>query len=460
MNVNDCSQLGDRFSEYLDGELAAADRARVDAHVATCPSCRESLESLRETVEDVRRYGPVAVPPDFAASVRRRIEESPRASASRVRRIPFGPLALAASLLVVVALGLAYFQTSRHADVPPPDSVVFGVSNPSAMSEHKMSALPAEKSAEPSEAISLGTFVGSRGKPAGQAGDAPAPVGEIVMQRLVAVGYDTGDASPTAGFVPKIDLEVAGSASMGAAAVDAVSDGAAKRPVPVDAVSDGTAKRPVPKNKESRLGATAKSEAVPEPSRGKTSDAAGNFTFVVVDGTGGADLDRLVEVLKGNGQILGSSEVQRPAPSMELGAVALNDSFRPTGGGGEARIQRVSVYEFQSRTLPEDEIASQLEREFGAIQGSNLGEVVAEARRQQSRGLDALRMDARKSGAVATESKSEDLALGKSQEIRETLDRARAPAAATAAPTSEAQKQAAVALPRLVVLYRHPLDEK
>jgi hypothetical protein len=37
------------LSAYLDGALAAARRSEVDAHLATCPSCRASLAELRST---------------------------------------------------------------------------------------------------------------------------------------------------------------------------------------------------------------------------------------------------------------------------------------------------------------------------------------------------------------------------------------------------------------------------
>lgn len=37
------------LSAYLDGELPAADRARVEAHLATCESCAQRLRELRAT---------------------------------------------------------------------------------------------------------------------------------------------------------------------------------------------------------------------------------------------------------------------------------------------------------------------------------------------------------------------------------------------------------------------------
>src|SRR5690242_15226688 len=39
------------LAAYHDGELNAADRARVDAHVERCATCAEELRSLRETTQ-------------------------------------------------------------------------------------------------------------------------------------------------------------------------------------------------------------------------------------------------------------------------------------------------------------------------------------------------------------------------------------------------------------------------
>ena len=35
------------LSEYVDGELASAGRARIERHVHDCPKCRELLRNLR-----------------------------------------------------------------------------------------------------------------------------------------------------------------------------------------------------------------------------------------------------------------------------------------------------------------------------------------------------------------------------------------------------------------------------
>ena len=39
------------LSEYLDGELGAPERQRVEEHVGVCPHCRRVLRTLRRTLE-------------------------------------------------------------------------------------------------------------------------------------------------------------------------------------------------------------------------------------------------------------------------------------------------------------------------------------------------------------------------------------------------------------------------
>ena len=61
-----------RLSQYLDGELAAGERARVEEHVRWCPECRRVLESLRRTVEGLMGLR-VATPESVATGVIERL---------------------------------------------------------------------------------------------------------------------------------------------------------------------------------------------------------------------------------------------------------------------------------------------------------------------------------------------------------------------------------------------------
>ena len=45
----------DRLSEYVDGELTAAERSAVDAHLEVCAECRDALAELRSIVDGAGR---------------------------------------------------------------------------------------------------------------------------------------------------------------------------------------------------------------------------------------------------------------------------------------------------------------------------------------------------------------------------------------------------------------------
>lgn len=42
------------LSDYLDGDLAAAERSRLESHAGICPDCKRVLATLRRTVEALR----------------------------------------------------------------------------------------------------------------------------------------------------------------------------------------------------------------------------------------------------------------------------------------------------------------------------------------------------------------------------------------------------------------------
>lgn len=87
-----------RLEEYLDGELAAADRASTEAHLTSCADCRAELERLRKLEEILRRV-PAGAPPDadrFLAGIR-----------ARSRR-PSPVWRFAAAAAVILGLGLLF----------------------------------------------------------------------------------------------------------------------------------------------------------------------------------------------------------------------------------------------------------------------------------------------------------------------------------------------------------------
>jgi anti-sigma factor RsiW len=58
-----CSELVEIVTEYLEGTLPQADRARFEAHLEGCDGCSAYLEQMRLTVQAVGRLGQEDIPP-------------------------------------------------------------------------------------------------------------------------------------------------------------------------------------------------------------------------------------------------------------------------------------------------------------------------------------------------------------------------------------------------------------
>jgi anti-sigma factor RsiW len=64
----------DHLSDYLDGDLGANERQRVEKHVHWCPECRRVLESLRRTLKglmELRATSAESIAPSVIDRLRR-----------------------------------------------------------------------------------------------------------------------------------------------------------------------------------------------------------------------------------------------------------------------------------------------------------------------------------------------------------------------------------------------------
>jgi anti-sigma factor RsiW len=57
-----CIEVVELVSDYLDGELDAETRRRVEHHLGLCPACRVYVEQVRETVQALGGLPPGALP--------------------------------------------------------------------------------------------------------------------------------------------------------------------------------------------------------------------------------------------------------------------------------------------------------------------------------------------------------------------------------------------------------------
>jgi hypothetical protein len=128
MNCHECT---DRFDDFLDGRLDAAEVEDLQAHVAGCSSCAGELASVRELR-------------DLAAALPRSLEPSPdlwpgieaRISEANVVRGRFGRralLAAAAAVVIVSSVVTAYFVGRSQAVVVTAEPPAVVASGPSAV---------------------------------------------------------------------------------------------------------------------------------------------------------------------------------------------------------------------------------------------------------------------------------------------------------------------------------------
>ncbi|MEO8089058.1 MAG: zf-HC2 domain-containing protein [Gemmatimonadales bacterium] len=107
----------DQLSEYLDGELPAADRAALEAHLETCSDCSAVLDDLRRVVDRARGVEEYIPKRDLWPGIASRIGARPGASPRISRRWSFSlpQLAAAAILLMTLSGGTVWLFRSTAA---------------------------------------------------------------------------------------------------------------------------------------------------------------------------------------------------------------------------------------------------------------------------------------------------------------------------------------------------------
>jgi anti-sigma factor RsiW len=109
----------DRLSEYVDGELQLQDAQALEAHLASCATCKAVLVDLRRVSARARALDDTPPVADLWPGIARAIGVVAAAPARTGRRLAFSvPQLLAASIaLIAVSGGAVWFAT--HRGVPP-----------------------------------------------------------------------------------------------------------------------------------------------------------------------------------------------------------------------------------------------------------------------------------------------------------------------------------------------------
>jgi len=118
----DCRECRALMGPYIDGEIAADEKAAFERHLETCGDCRASLASARRLSAAVRsRAERFAAPAHLHARILGEIDRAPRRSFwgdLRMLGAGWNPVALAASLLLAVvgtaAITGSHFGVADH----------------------------------------------------------------------------------------------------------------------------------------------------------------------------------------------------------------------------------------------------------------------------------------------------------------------------------------------------------
>src|SRR5262245_39416784 len=121
--MSDCSSIDPLITPYIDGDIGAAERQRVDAHVRVCVPCHSRV-AAEQAVRDLLRARRVALSAECAsAALRDRCAGLGSASARHAGATALAwhsrttPFAFAAALVVVVGAAFLYVFTDRSTRV-------------------------------------------------------------------------------------------------------------------------------------------------------------------------------------------------------------------------------------------------------------------------------------------------------------------------------------------------------
>jgi hypothetical protein len=119
-----CQELDARLDDWLDGALAPAEAAAVEAHLASCAACREAEQALRQVLAHAAALPRSLAPSrDLWPGVERRIAHGLGWSWLLG---PGQPLALAAAAVVAIGVGAVLWRQQAPAAVRTAEIPVAG----------------------------------------------------------------------------------------------------------------------------------------------------------------------------------------------------------------------------------------------------------------------------------------------------------------------------------------------
>jgi anti-sigma factor RsiW len=101
---------------YHDGELGAAERARVEEHLRTCTVCALELERIRAASQTLRQFQKATLPPARREELHHALDQATAKEDARLLRTGATLAVIAASTIIV---GLAWLRVLSSTSAPP-----------------------------------------------------------------------------------------------------------------------------------------------------------------------------------------------------------------------------------------------------------------------------------------------------------------------------------------------------
>jgi len=188
-----CEDRVKKLPAYLEGELSPQESEEFKAHLASCETCRETLEALKAADRLVRNLGEVDPPPWLKQQIMTRVREA-HAERERFWRKFFFPLHIkipVQAFVVIIVSVLAFYiyrqdePRLRMRGIPLPPTQVFEVQKeqaiPSPRSSRSKMITPSRDMTVPREALMPAPQPGRSEDGDAYTSLAPAEKGEDVM---------------------------------------------------------------------------------------------------------------------------------------------------------------------------------------------------------------------------------------------------------------------------------------
>jgi hypothetical protein len=104
-----CENASELINAYIDGLLSDEDRKSLEAHIASCSSCRVKLDELTKTVGLVKNLNSVVAPPWFSRQVMNKLNAEAEKDRSLLRKL-FLPLYIKLPVQAIAAVAIAFLM--------------------------------------------------------------------------------------------------------------------------------------------------------------------------------------------------------------------------------------------------------------------------------------------------------------------------------------------------------------